>query len=127
MSFGFKNYAKRTVVDGIAFPSRLEASLYSELAIEKRQGIYVELSLQCRVDPEACPHCGIREAKPTKVDFRTTDAFGNVVYHEAKGLQSDRWREFVAWWRRKGPAPLRIYRDGGGCRARMVEEIVPPR
>jgi hypothetical protein len=127
MSFGFRTYAKRTIIDGIAFASKLEASVYAQLSLDRRHGLYETLEMQCRVDPDKCDHCGLAEAKPTKVDFRTVDPFGGIMYHEAKGLETDRWKDFVAWWRKKGPAPLRIYRDAGRGRVRMVEEIRPTR
>jgi hypothetical protein len=125
MSFGFKTFAKKTRVDGINFPSKLEATLYCTLSMERKQGIYTLIELQVRVDPPSCSHCGLAPAKSVKVDFRTTDAFGNVMYHEAKGLLSDRWRDFVEWWRASGPAPLRVYTDAGRGRLRSVE-IRPP-
>lgn len=125
MSFGFKTYAKRTTVDGISFPSQLEASLYAELRLEEKAGLIRDLEMQVRVDPRCCPACGVG-APSVKVDFRVFDLKrSGDVYHEAKGLRTDRWIAFEKWWRVSGPAPLRVYTTGTKGRVRLVEEIDP--
>lgn len=120
--------AVRTVVDGISFPSKCEANVYRYLKMLERQGLVRDIELQCRVDPPRCEHCGIQPAPSVKVDFRAFDVtYDCVVYFEAKGLETDRWKSFIKWWRANPPAVLRVFNSyaSGPMGVRMVEEICP--
>lgn len=81
------------------------------------------LELECRVDPPKCSH-GYRAAEPVKVDFRVTLKNGRVEYHEAKGREFPRWKKFVRWWRKEGPAPLTVWK-GTWKRPIIAETIYP--
>ncbi len=117
--------AKRTTIDGKAFPSQLEASLYLLLKQYVALGALRDLRLQVRVDPPKCPTCQRHTASPVKVDFSAYDTeIHETVYYEAKGVELRRWKEFVKWWREDGPGLLRVYKGRPG-RLICVEEITP--
>lgn len=125
MSVGFRTRAIRTVIDGISFPSRLEANLYGQLKNEERAGLIKNLVMQARVDPESCPLCERQAAPSVKVDFKAFDVtLGEDVWHESKGIRSKRYRDFEAWWKENGPGRLRVYTAGRKGSLRMTE-IMP--
>lgn len=119
--------AKKTVIDGISFPSKCEADLFSLLKFYQLATKLKDIEMQCRVDPGLCPSCGIRAAPSVKIDFRAFDTeLNETVYYEAKGVETDRWRLFLAWWRDSGPARLRIYKPSNSkAGVKMVEEVIP--
>ena len=117
--------AKRTIIDGKAFASQLEAALYLELKGAMNRGEIRDLKLQDRVDPPRCPTCNRHAARPVKVDFSAFDTeLEETVWHEAKGVELARWKEFVRWWREDGPGLLKVWKGRPG-RLICVEEIVP--
>lgn len=119
-----KYNARRTVVDGVAFASRLEADTYAELRLLERGRQISDLEMQVRVEPAACPHCGVRPAPSVKVDFRFIEK-GKHVYAEAKGVITERYRDFERWWRVAGPGELRVYKPGN--RGVRLTEVIFPR
>ncbi len=128
MSFLHRHKAKRTAIDGISFPSRTEAELYSYLRLLEKAGQIYNLEMQCKVEPEVCNACGVRAAPSVKVDFKFMEVgngkAGNVpVWAEAKGISTDRWSAFLNWWRHSGPGVLRIYNFNK--RLKLIEEVRP--
>jgi hypothetical protein len=59
------------------------------------------------------------------VEFRTNDCRGAVVYHEPKGVELPRGKEFVAWWRTGGPGRLLVYKADRRGNPYVAEEIIP--
>lgn len=127
MTFLHRHKAKRTVIDGISFPSRTEAELYSYLRLLEKAGQIYNLEMQVKVEPEVCKSCGVRAAPSVKVDFKfdelLPDGLHQTVYAEAKGLETDRWKAFLNWWRHSGPCVLRIYNFNK--RLKLIEEVRP--
>lgn len=130
MTFLHRHKAQRTVIDGISFPSRTEAELYSYLNTLKANGLICDLQMQVKVEPEVCQSCGVRAAPSVKVDFKFTEPkrFGDEVrwvpvWAEGKGIATDRWNAFLAWWRHSGPGTLRIYNFNK--RLKLIEEVRP--
>ncbi len=123
MSFMHRNKAQRTVVNGISFPSRTEAELYAYLRQLEVAGHISDLIMQSKVEPQLCQSCGCRPAPSVKVDFRFTEK-EKTVWAESKGISSDRWLAFLAWWRHSGPGTLRIY-NMSGKRIKLIEEVMP--
>lgn len=119
---GNKYGARQTVVDGIAFPSMLHAAVYRDRLSPDPE--IVGIKFECRVEPPRCFHCGVRPAKPVKVDFRVALKNGRAAYHEAKGKELERWKEFVAWWRKDGPAPLHVWK--GTWKRPLLAEVIYP-
>lgn len=118
--------AKRTSVNGINFPSRLEAQVYFMLSQLEQAGDIINLRMQVRVDPPKCPECGVAPAPSVKVDFAYLDQkTGQDVYVEAKGVEMERWKKFLKWWRKDGPAELRVY--GYGRKQPILKEVVRPK
>lgn len=125
MTFLHRHKAKRTVIDGISFPSRTEAELYSYLRLLEKGGQIKDLEMQVRVEPEVCSACGVRAAPSVKVDFVFLELGANmqIVWAEAKGIETDRWKAFLNWWRHSGPGVLRIYNFNK--RLKLIEEVRP--
>jgi hypothetical protein len=77
--------AKRTVVDGISFASKLEANRYSQLRLLERAGVIRELRLQV-------PY---KLVLPTKyvADFVYVDNTDGVeIVEDAKGFRTPEYR-----------------------------------
>jgi hypothetical protein len=131
VSFLHRHKAKRTAIDGISFPSRTEAELYSYLRLLEKGGQIRSLEMQSKVEPDVCTSCGVRAAPSVKVDFFFEERFTRLaggddwrpVWAEAKGLATDRWKAFLAWWRHSGPGVLRIYNFNK--RLKLIEEVRP--
>ena len=117
--------AKRTIVDGIAFASQLEADVYVMLNRLEQGGEIANLEMQVRVEPDKCPECGRGATESVKVDFKYLDLNrGDNVWVEAKGCEMARWKNFVKWWRKAGPGRLQVWK-AGRRQPRLVEEISP--
>lgn len=118
MRFASRNKygARRTIVDGKAFPSMLEAAVYTMLRELERGGVIASLRLQ---------HCvrfpGTRVK--SKIDF-SFEENGREVFAEAKGTEDLRWKVIKQLWATHGPAPLRIYK-GSYRNFKLVETIFP--
>lgn len=124
MSSHFQHNAKRTVVDGVSFPSQLEASVYGQLRILERCGVIADLRMQSKVTPQLCGACG-HQAPSVKIDFIYWDnELKESVWAEAKGVETDRWLQHLKWWKRSGPGLLHIYKSRGHGRL-SYEEIIP--
>ena len=58
-----------------------------------------------------------------KIDFSFLEK-GRLIYSEAKGFETDRWRICVKLWKYYGPAPLEIWK-GSYSAPRRIDYIVP--
>lgn len=112
----FKNVKVKYL--GYSFGSKLEASVYSDLLNRAKTGEIEVLQLQ--------PSVYLTEAKILyKPDFKALyKATGEIVYIEAKGIETAVWRIKKRLWKHYGPAPLEIYM-GSHERPRLVETLIP--
>lgn len=104
---------ERSMVDGVAFPSKFEASIYRELKLGVDGGVYRDLRLQVSI---------VLAGKfRWKVDFVVFDvARGCDVAHEAKGVSGERFRAVLQLWQELGPMPLIVYyQTRGGYRVKF--------
>jgi len=107
---------QRTMVDGKAFPSKLEAAVYAFLKLEEKQGRITKLECQ--------PTVFLTDAEISyKPDFKF-EREGQVVFGEAKGTEGDRFRLIKKLWKWYGPAPLEIYK-GTAKRIALAKTIIP--
>lgn len=110
--------ARKTTVDGIAFSSALEASVYSILKLKEFQGEITDLRLQ---HPVRLTNAKVR----CKIDFSATDTkTGRLCFYEAKGIVQDRWKIIKLLWKTYGPGILYIY-TGSYKRPSLSEVVVP--
>jgi hypothetical protein len=126
-----KYNAKRTIIDGIAFPSRLEAEVYAyHRDLEKKGEIEIK-QLQAQVvlkmfygdDPRKAHHVRY------KPDMLILNKRGEMVFIEAKGVETQVWRIKKAAWKLSGPARLEIWKgrsQRNGYKVWCHEVIVPP-
>jgi hypothetical protein len=124
---GWNKYgAKRTVVDGQSFPSKLEADVYCHLKMLEKAGELEELVRQ--------PTVYLTDAKISyKPDFqcsipriKTDDGIRiwGTVYIEAKGLETERYRLIKKLWKHYGLYPLHVYKANRKG-VYLAEEIIP--
>ena len=87
---GWSKYgAKKTVVDGITFPSKLEAKRYGELLILQKAGAISCLKRQVPFDLKVNGHLICRYI----ADFTYTQtATGEIVTEDAKGMMTPAFR-----------------------------------
>ena len=87
---GWSKYgAKKTVVDGITFPSKLEAKRYGELRMLERSGAITALQRQVPFDLKVNGHLICRYI----ADFTYTQtATGEIVTEDAKGVMTPAFR-----------------------------------
>lgn len=102
--------AKRTTVDGIAFPSQLEADTYSAIMLLKQADVLKDVRLQHTV--EFMTYLGYQR-KPTVERYKIDFSFyyrplETRVWCEAKGVRTNRWVRCEKLWRLEGPGPLVI-------------------
>lgn len=95
--------AKKTVIDGQSFPSKLEADTYCALKLLEQQGEIKDLVRY----PKQVPYTITRRAT---LDFGFSDKDGNPFLADAKGFETDDWKAIVKSWPRCGPCPLRVYK-----------------
>ena len=113
------------MIDGIAFASKLEASVYVMLRDQVKLGLITNLELQDTVTlKEACKHCGAK-SKKWKVDFSYVDSkTSEKVYVEAKGNEGAKFKQDKRLWKQNPPAKLEIWK-GSAARPKLVEIIEP--
>lgn len=111
--------ATRTVVDGMSFPSKLEASVYSLLKLREHAGEIGGLERPGGVDLVLSPLGPIRY----KPDFVFSEN-GVVTYVEAKGAMTDRWRLIRKLWAAFGPGPLEVWK--GTYLKPFIQEVIRP-
>jgi hypothetical protein len=117
--------AQRTIIDGIAFSSKLEGAVYSLLKLREKAKELTDIQLQASVRlKEKCNACGAG-AVVYKVDFSFTDLkTGATVYCEAKGVRDSSYVKRERIWRKTGPGILEVW--GGNWKSpRLTETIFP--
>jgi len=105
--------AARTVIDGKAFPSKLEGSVYALLTQRVRAGELRNLRLQASVDLHGlCPECKNGHLHTRwKVDFSAEDvATGRTVYFEAKGVETRLYKRQIELWKANPPGRLEVWK-----------------
>lgn len=113
--------AKRTIVNGISFPSKLESAVYSQYLILLKAGEIEDLLLQSSVTlKEKCPECGDGPVI-WKVDFSFMEN-GKKTYAEAKGVETSDYKKRKKLWKRNPPAKLYIWK--GTWRYPKIVEII---
>jgi len=96
---GHKYKAKKAIVDGINFDSKLESQVYLLL---KADSNIKSIDLQSKVY--------LTEAKIlAKIDFKIELQDGSVRYVEAKGMATPVWNLKKRLWRKYGPSTLEIW------------------
>ena len=115
--------AIKTIVDGIAFPSKLEAGVYQLLKLREMAGEIREIKLQQGVTlKEKCPTCGDGPVV-FKVDFSAVDCVsGDLFYIEAKGAEVASFLKRKRLWKANPPARLEIWK-GSAAYPRLTEVI----
>lgn len=118
---GKRPKAQRTIIDGIAFPSKLEAAVYGVLKLRVLSGELRDVRLQHRIELE--DKIGRQN---WKVDFSATVvATGEIVWVEAKGnLKDRRYIRNRSLWRKDGPGVLEIW-SGSYKNPEQVDTILP--
>lgn len=87
---GWSKYgAKKTVVDGITFPSKLEAKRYGELRMLERSGAITALQRQVPFDLKVNGHLICRYIADFTYTQTTT---GEIVCEDAKGVMTPAFR-----------------------------------
>lgn len=99
-----KYRAVRTVVDGITFPSKFEAAVYSILKILENSGAIKILELQ--------PIIRLTKAKIMfKPDFKVQNLKTKEIYYvEPKGMETATFKIKKKLWAHYGPAKLEIWK-----------------
>jgi hypothetical protein len=109
----FGSVAKKVVVAGEAFPSRLEADTW--LLLKRHYPLVVRY-----------PTVHLTEARISwKVDFGMGTAGGGVEFAESKGVETERYRMLKKLWTVYGPGTLRIFKADRRGNPVQVEVIVP--
>ena len=99
---GSKYHATKTVIDGITFDSKKEAKRYAELKLLERAGKIRDLQRQVRVELVPPFNCDGKHFRGIYyvVDFTYTDADGNIVWEDVKGMKTSVYlikRKLVAY------------------------------
>lgn len=117
--------AQKTQIDGLSFPSKLEAAVYSLLKLREKAGELTDIKLQTSVRlKEKCGHCGDGPLS-WKVDFSATDVkTGKTIWIEAKGVRTSDFLKRLRIWRKTRPAKLEIW--GGSARRPILQEVIEP-
>lgn len=94
--------AKKTTVDGFTFDSKREAARYGELKLLERAGKIRDLQRQVRVELVPPFNCNGQHFRGIYyvVDFTYTDADGNIVWEDVKGMKTSVYlikRKLVAY------------------------------
>ena len=97
-----KYNAKKTSVGGLVFDSRREAKRYVELREMERSGEISNLQRQVRVELIPSFDCNGQHFRGIYyvVDFTYTDADGNIVWEDVKGMKTSVYlikRKLVAY------------------------------
>jgi len=121
---GWHKYkAQRTIVNGITFPSKLEAAVYEILLLREKAGEISDIKCQQAVTvKQKCPTCG---DGPTnwKVDFSFVDCkTGDTVYCEAKGIQTSDYIKRKRLWKADPPYKLEIFK--GSWKYPKLDEVI---
>ena len=115
MTFGKHKYAaKRTVIDGLPFPSKAEAAYYDVLKLLLKNGEIKGFIRQ----PTFTLGCPENVYRP---DFLVFNIDGGVFAVDVKGFETSKFKRDVKLWRAYGPCKLSIIK-GGKC-AEIIERV----
>lgn len=90
--------AIRTEYGGYRYASKHEASVAMNLDWLKKAGEIKDWERQFKVEMWACDHTGRQVMKKThKIDFRVHENDGSFTLIEAKGFETEDYRERRAW------------------------------
>lgn len=117
-----KYAAQKTVVDGISFPSMLEAKVFVHLRTLERGGALKELKIYDSIQLVAKNGNRYRY----KPDFRAFDiGLGAYVWYEAKGMETNTWIRNKSAWKVSGPGRLEVWKANG--RGIYLAETIYPK
>lgn len=115
--WGNKFKAKRVAYGDFSFASQLEAAVYQILLDREKRGLCTFLQAQ--------PSVALTRARILyKPDFVITEPSGEVVYVEAKGVETASWRIKRKLWLFYGPGKLEIWK-GTHKKPFLYETLVP--
>lgn len=101
------------------FPSKLEASVYSQLLLREVAKEITDIRRQHKV-------LLTKAEIAWKIDFSFTDiASGNTVYCEAKGIEDERFKIFKKLWPFYGHGSLEIWK--GSYQKPFLDEVIKQR
>lgn len=109
---------KITFVDGRSFSSKLEAATYQMLKLFEKAGEYRDVKCQVSVYLTAARVHMIPDF--SAVNCKT----GELEYFEAKGAQTQSYRNKRKLWTKFGPGKLHVY-VGNYRKLRLLETVVP--
>lgn len=114
-----KYRSQRTVVNGLTFPSKLEADLYCYLKSLEKTAEIKQLRQQVSIP--------LTEAKiRLVVDFEAFhEKLWETVYYEAKGVELPTWRIKRKLWEFYGPGRLFVYKRSGRSSIILTDCVVP--
>lgn len=102
---------------GYSFGSKLEAATFDILKLMERAGAISDIKTQQSVY--------LTNSKIQYIaDFSAINEAGELVYYEAKGVQTPVWCIKKRLWKHYGPAPLFIF-TGSHMNPKMTETIYP--
>jgi len=118
-----KYSAQKTIVNGIAFGSKLEAAVYNILLIREKAGEIKNIKMQDAIIlKEKCQECGDGPVS-WKVDFSFIDSkSGEKIYCEAKGIETSDYKRRKRHWKKHPPAKLEIWK--GAYNRPMLHEVI---
>jgi len=108
---GWHKYkAQKTIVNGITFPSKLEAAVFEILLLREKAGEISDIKCQQAVTvKQKCPTCGDGPVK-WAVDFSFKDVMTHErIYCEAKGVKVASYIKRLRLWKADPPARLEIW------------------
>ncbi len=121
-----KYKAEKTIIDGIAFPSKLEGSVYRVLLLRAISGEIKNIKQQVNVRVrEACEHCG-----EPPLDFTVDFSFENcrtdkTDYAEAKGFRDSSYIKRERAWKKNPPGVLEVW--GGTYKQPKLLKVISPK
>ncbi len=109
----------RVSVAGRSFASKFEAEIFQMLSLQEAAGEVRDLKCQ--------DHVYLTEARIEMIpDFRVFDnKLQQLVWHEAKGFETDVFRLKRKLWTVFGPGRLVIYK--GSAKSYRIAEVIVPR
>ena len=115
--------AQKTTINGITFPSKLEASVYKLLLMRQASGEISDTKLQqAIVVKDRCPHCGDGPIV-WKIDFSFTYN-GQTAYAEAKGVATASYIKRLRLFKKNRTERLEIWK--GSWRNPAISEVINP-
>lgn len=96
--------AKRTIINGESFPSKLEASVISYHWMLEKQGQIKDFTRKATVRFDSIGLSYKPDGKYHHV------ALNETRWIEAKGMETDRWKMIKKIWKHIGPGKLEVYK-----------------